>query len=84
MTRISVGLSGSDQRYVQSFQRNSDRTQTSIERLSTGKRINHPDDDPPGFVAAEGLRGELIDINAKLKGLQSQKIQSETKQSGLM
>lgn len=84
MTRISVGLSGSDQRYVQSFQRNSDRTQTSIERLSTGKRINHPSDDPAGFMAAEGLKGELTDINAKLKGLQSQRVQSESKQSGLM
>jgi flagellin len=84
MTRISLGLSGSDQRYVQSFQRNSDRAQTSIERLSTGKRINRPSDDPPGFVAAEGLRGELIDINAKLKGLQSQRTQNETQQSGLI
>jgi flagellin len=84
MTRISLGLSGSDQRYIQSFQRNSDRAQTSIERLSTGKRINHPSDDPPGFVAAEGLRGELIDINAKLKGLKSQQLQNQTKQSGLV
>jgi flagellin len=84
MTRISLGLSGSDQRYVQSFQRNSDRAQTSIERLSTGKRINHPSDDPPGFVAAEGLRGELIDINAKLKGLKSERLQNQTQQSGLI
>jgi flagellin len=84
MTRISLGLSGSDQRYIQSFQRNSDRAQTSIERLSTGKRINHPSDDPQGFVAAEGLRGELIDINAKLKGLKSERLQNQTQQSGLI
>jgi flagellin len=84
MTRISLGLSGSDQRYIQSFQRNSDRAQTSIERLSTGKRINHPSDDPQGFVAAEGLRGELIDITAKLKGLKSERLQNQTQQSGLI
>jgi flagellin len=83
MTRISLGLSGTDQRYVQSFQRNSDLAQTSIERLSTGKRVNRPSDDPPGFVAAEGLRGELIDIQAKLKGLKSQRVQNQTQQSGL-
>jgi flagellin len=84
MTRISLGLSGSDQRYVQSFQRNCDRTQTSIERLSTGKRINHPSDDPSGFMAAESLRGELTDINAKLSGLKTQRLQNHTQQSGLM
>ena len=83
MSRISFGLAGSDQRYIQSFQRNSDRTQTSIERLSTGKRINHPSDDPSGFVAAEGLRGELIDLKAKFKDLQSERTQSHIQQSGL-
>ncbi len=83
MSRISLGLAGSDQRYIQSFQRNSDRAQTSIERLSTGKRINHPSDDPPGFVAAEGLRGELVDLKAKFKDLQGERSQSHIQQSGL-
>jgi flagellin len=83
MSRISFGLAGSDQRYIQSFQRNSDRAQTSLERLSTGKRINHPSDDPSGFVAAEGLRGELIDLKAKFKDLQGERTQSHIQQSGL-
>jgi flagellin len=83
MSRISFGVAGSDQRYIQSFQRNSDRAQTSLERLSTGKRINRPSDDPAGFVAAEGLRGELIDLKAKFKDLQSERTQSHIRQSGL-
>jgi flagellin-like hook-associated protein FlgL len=35
-------------------------------------------------VAAEGLRGELIDIKAKLDGLKSQRLQNQTQQSGLI
>ncbi|HEX3600817.1 MAG TPA: hypothetical protein VHU84_11785 [Lacipirellulaceae bacterium] len=83
MSGISINVRGADQQYIQSFQRNSDRVKTSVERLSTGKRINHPSDDPPGFVAAEGLRGELVDLNSKLKGIASQRRQSDLQQSGL-
>ncbi len=39
----------------------------SLERLSTGKRINHAKDDPAGLIAAEQLRGELTDKKAQLK-----------------
>ncbi len=39
----------------------------AIERLSTGKRINRPSDDPAGFIAAEQIRGELTDLKAELK-----------------
>lgn len=39
----------------------------AIERLSTGKRINRPSDDPSGFIAAEQIRGELTDVTAELK-----------------
>ena len=44
----------------------------AVERLSTGKRINRPSDDPAGFVAAEQLRGELTVLNAKLKTIDRQ------------
>lgn len=48
--------------------RSQDRIQQSIERLSTGKRINRPSDDPAGYIAAEQIRGELTEVKAELKG----------------
>ncbi len=53
--------------------KNNAQTGKSLERLSTGKRINRPSDDPAGFIAAEQLRGELIDIRAELKGYDNQR-----------
>jgi flagellin len=83
MAPISLGISGADQKYLQSFRRNTDRETQSLERLSTGQRINRPSDDPPGFVAAEGLRGDLIDLQAKLKAIGADRQQSHVRQSGL-
>jgi flagellin len=83
MTRISTGIHGSDQRLLQNFQRNTERTQASLERLSTGKRINHPKDDPPAFVAAEGLRQDLNDLKQKLGDIAAERSQSHIQQSGL-
>jgi len=83
MAVISVGIRGSDQRLVNSFQRNSARVQTSVERLSTGKRINRPEDDPAGFVAAEQLRKELGDLKVKLKQVKTDRQESRRSQSGL-
>jgi flagellin len=37
---------------------------TSLERLSTGLRINRGKDDPAGLIASENLRSELKSINA--------------------
>jgi flagellin len=83
MSVISVGTRGSDQRLVQSFQRNSARVQMSVERLSTGKRINRASDDPAGFVAAEGLRTELTDLKSKLRVLAGDRRESRGQESGL-
>jgi flagellin len=83
MTSISTGIHGTDQRLLQNFQRNTERTQTSLERLSTGKRINHPKDDPPGFIAAEGLRKDLNDLKQKLGDISTERAQSHIQQSGL-
>jgi flagellin len=83
MTRISPGLHGVDQQLLQNYQRNNDRIQTSIERLSTGKRINHPSDDPAGFVAAEGLHKKLSDLKQKLGDIATERAQSHVQQSGL-
>ena len=83
MTRISSGIHGVDQQLLQNYQRNNDRTQTSLERLSTGKRINHPNDDPAGFIAAEGLRKELGDLKQKLGDIATERAQNHVQQSGL-
>jgi flagellin len=83
MSRISTGIHGVDRQLLTNYQRNNDRTQTSLERLSTGKRINHPKDDPSGFVAAEGLRQDLADLKQKLKGIATDRAESHIQQSGL-
>ena len=83
MTTISTGISGVDQQLLQNYQRSNDRTQTSLERLSTGKRINRPKDDPAGFIAAEGLRKELGDLERKVGSISTERQQSHIQQSGL-
>lgn len=42
----------------------------SLERLSTGKRINRGADDPSGLVAAEHLKADRAGLESKLKGLE--------------
>jgi len=39
---------------------------TSLERLSTGYRINRGKDDPAGLIASETLRGEIAAIQAAM------------------
>jgi flagellin len=83
MAPISLGTTGADQQYLQAFHRNNDRLDKSLERLSTGKRINRPSDDPPGFIAAEGLRGDLADLQSKLQVISGDRQQNHIRQSGL-
>lgn len=83
MTSISIGPGGTEQTLVRNFQRNNDRLQTSLERLSTGKRINRPKDDPAGFVAAEGFRRDLSDLKTKLEGIADERRNIRQRESGL-
>ena len=83
MTRISPSIRGADQQRLNTIQRNTDRTQTSLERLTTGKRINRPKDDPAGFVATEELRQELGDLKQQLGGLATERTELRTRESGL-
>lgn len=53
--------------YQNSLNRHNADTQRALERLSTGKRINRPSDDPSGFIGAEELRGELARLQGELK-----------------
>ncbi len=44
----------------------SEKLNTSLERLSTGLRINKGKDDPAGLIASEGLRSEITAIGAAI------------------
>ena len=35
---------------------------TSLERLSTGLRINRGKDDPSGLIASENLRSDIVSV----------------------
>lgn len=39
----------------------------SLERLSTGRKVNRASDDPDGFMAADGLKAEQRTVLAKIK-----------------
>lgn len=54
----------------------------TFERLSTGKRINHGKDDPAGLIAAERLRGDLVEIGAERRSRQGERHQISIQQSG--
>jgi hypothetical protein len=60
---------GGSLQFQNSLQRNNANAQRALERLSTGKRINRPSDDPSGFVGAEELRGEIARLEGELKGI---------------
>jgi flagellin len=79
----TVGIRGADRQFLHSYRSNVERHQQSLERLSTGKRINRPSDDPPGFIAAEQLKGEIADLEAKLKSIGRERQQSHARQSEL-
>jgi len=69
--------------FVRQYQRNSDRVSKSLEQLSTGKRINRPSDDPAGFIAAEGLRGDIVVLSAESRAAESQRFNVRQEQSQL-
>jgi hypothetical protein len=59
---------------VQNYERSQERVGVSVEQLSTGKRINRPSDDPSGFVAAEEIRGELIELRSETRSATQRRI----------
>lgn len=68
---------------LQLYQRSTDQVSQSLERLSTGKRINRASDDPSGFIAAEGLRGDLVELRAQSKVASAGKFRVRQQQSAL-
>lgn len=74
---------GGGSQLVQNLHRSEAGVRRSVERLSTGKRINRPSDDPTGFIAAEELRGELSRFNAELKGIGQKRLEGRQQESTL-
>lgn len=83
MSIIGPNSSFNSTRLVNQHHRANDRTAKALERLSTGKRINRPSDDPSGFVAVEQLRGELIDLQAEGRAAGFRRVGAAGRTSGL-
>lgn len=76
----SIGNSGT---LIQSYRRNNANADRALERLTTGKRINRPSDDPAGFVSAELIRGEIVKLRAELKSVGYRRSAVRMEQSAL-
>ena len=83
MLTIGNNFAASTQRLLQKHERNHDLIQQSIERLSTGKRINRPSDDPAQFILAEDLRGDLVELQAESRAASGNRLQSRQRESAL-
>lgn len=55
----------------------------SLQRLSTGKRINSAADDPAGLVAVTHLNTAEADLNAEIRGLQFRQFEVDATEGGL-
>jgi flagellin len=80
---FGISASGSPHQYLRNLHASNDLAQTALERLSTGKRINHPKDDPAGFITAEMLRGEIAKFQSELKSLARDRSATRLEQAGL-
>ena len=83
MTRIGPNSLSDGGGHIQRFRQNNQQVSQSLERLSTGKRINRPRDDPSGFIAAEGLRGDLIELRAQSRAASSNRFVVRQRESAL-
>jgi len=64
MSRISTNVPSLIAQRV--YRGNNDKLNTSLERLSTGLRINRGADDPSGLIASEALRSEKTGIESAI------------------
>ena len=65
MTRINTNVPSLISQRV--LGANNQALNTSLERLSTGLRINRGKDDPAGLIASENLRAEKVAISSAIK-----------------
>jgi flagellin len=67
----------------QNYRRHVAGANQALERVTTGKRINRPKDDPAGFMSAEKIRSEIVRLRAELKVVGWQRSATRQEQSAL-
>src|SRR5476651_2021195 len=68
MSRINTNINSLQA--IHTLQRNQGALSNSLQRLSTGLRINAGKDDPAGLIASEQLRSEINGINQAIDNSQ--------------
>lgn len=68
MSRINTNLSSLQAMHT--LAKNNNALSTSMQRLSTGLRINSGKDDPAGLIASENMRSEITGINQAVSNSQ--------------
>jgi flagellin len=68
MTRINTNVNSLIAQRV--LNQNSNKLNTSLERLSTGLRVNRGKDDPAGLIASQNLRAEKTAISSAISNAQ--------------
>ncbi|HSV73346.1 MAG TPA: flagellin, partial [Chthonomonadales bacterium] len=66
------------------LQRVGESVSTSIERLSSGLRINRAADDPAGLIISEGLRAQIDGLNQSIANAQDASNLLKTAEGGLI
>lgn len=64
-----ISLDAASLRGIFSLKRANRDVQTSLERLSTGKKLNRASDDPAGSVAADNMAGRIKSIEARIRSI---------------
>lgn len=67
MSRINTNITSIMAQRMLNLQR--DQLNTTLQRLSTGLRINSGKDDPAGLIASEGMKAETAGIQAAQKNI---------------
>ena len=81
MSRINTNVTSLIAQRV--LQRNNNQVSTSLERLSTGLKINRGSDNPAGLIASENLRAEKAGITQAIDNAQRASILIGTAEGGL-
>lgn len=79
---LSVRPSGVGYTALFNLNRSTNSLDNTTLKLATGLRINSAKDDPAGLIAAEQLRGDLVDIGARQRTIGYERSQLSVQQSG--
>lgn len=67
MAGITLSTSFAERVGLRALSNNQKRISVSLERLSTGKKINHGSDDPAGLIASESLKAQQKGVLARIQ-----------------